>query len=89
MATAAPSARPRAVRMAGRMRPDAEVPIERPRIRALMALPSLVNPSVAKLTIVVDIFEMNRHQRAGFVFVGIDPADEAAFAAWRAAHPEV
>jgi hypothetical protein len=62
---------------------------ERPRIRVLMALPRIMSNALPWRTAVVDLFDVPFRQRGGWQFVAVDPADEDAWQAWRARHPEV
>lgn len=65
-----------------------DVPVERPRIRVLVALPAIMSATAPRVLNVVDLMDLPRWERHGFVLVAVDPADEAAWAAWRLAHPE-
>lgn len=66
-----------------------EVDEPRPSIRVLMALPREgPRPRPPLATTIVDLFEVQEHQRNGWVAIGVDPETEQAFYAWRAAHED-
>ena len=60
-------------------------PEERPSIRVLMAQH---RGGQRVLSVVVDLLDVPRHQKDGWQFIGMDPADELCWLEWRERHPE-
>ena len=59
-----------------------------PQMRVLVALPDLVAPEIPCAFCLIDLLNLPRWELWGWSLVALDPADEAEWLAWRAAHPE-
>ena len=60
----------------------------RPQMRVLVALPDFVTPEIPCAFCLIDLLNLPRWELWGWSLVALDPADEAEWLAWRAAHPE-